>query len=404
MPHFDEVIPLRKLARVQGVVATVTGATLCRLSYAMMGLALMFTVQHASGSLVVAGLSSALFGLCTLSSPLKARWIDRRGHRQPFIILTFGFSGSLLCIASLEHLQVRSNLVFLTVSAIAGLLAPPVGPTVRAMLTRMSSDSWTLSRLFSFDVAIEDTMFTIGPLIVGALIASDGSAPALSICAGLTVIGAAVFAFGTPNVAHLDETHVREVPRRLRRNAPGGTLMPLGVLALTSSTVGLVDVTIVSRALHAGSPSQAGYLLGAITFGGVFGGPLWTRFAKEISQPVQHRILASVLVLTLIAAGQARSTLVVGIALFCYGATLSPLLVISYVAAQFLVPRSGATEASAWVTTAFNAGTSLGTSAGGFIASRIAPANSFLVASGVGFAALLLRFTFARHETTTLDG
>jgi hypothetical protein len=83
-----------------------------------------------------------------------------------------------------------SPLVLGAVTAAAGAFTPPLGPTMRAVWSRLAPDRALLQRAYSLDGVAEELLFVSGPLLVGVLV---GFAPPM---AGI-VFGTALIVAGT---------------------------------------------------------------------------------------------------------------------------------------------------------------------------------------------------------------
>lgn len=391
MPRSEKVVPFRKLIRLPGVLPVFIASSLSRLSYGMIGLAMLLTIQRASGSFAVAGSAGATFGIFTLSAPIKSRWVDQYGQRRLILILGSAFSASLLTLAVIALQGVHSTLVYVAITSISGLLAPPIGPAIRAVWASLTHGITTLHRTYSLDVIVEDVLFTAGPLIVGGVVAINGPTFALALGAILMLVGCVSFAWA-PVVAVHDErqrSHHR-VSIKATLRSPDFMLL-LGAVAALSSTLGIVDIAVVARAVREGTPAAAGYLLAAVTLGGGLGASLWARRDRFRSTFIELGILSVVLAVCLIGSAGAPNMISLAIALTVFGAALTPALVVSYVAADRLGTRAGTTEASAWVNTAFNGGIAMGTVVAGFAIGPNGSTNTLtLTAVFAGVTAVLL--------------
>ena len=372
MPHSEEVVSYRTLLRLPGAPRVLLASSLARLSYGMIGLSLILTIQRASGSFAVAGSASASFGICAMTAPLKSRWVDRYGQRRPIVVLAAGFSTMLLVLVAFDEYGVRNAGPYVVVSAIAGLLAPPMGPAVRAVWSSLTEGVTTRRRAYSFDVVVEDTLFTVGPLIAGAIIALNGPTLALVVSTILMFVGCVVFTRSPAVAAHDSRSLNSQSPSFSATFGSSSFVALLAVVAVLSSTFGVVDVAVVARAVRDGTPGAAGYLLAAVTLGGVLGGPLWNRRVKIRSTLIQLGFLSFIMTASLAAMAIAPDLLSLSPALIVFGGALTPVLVTSYIAAEHLSTRRDTTEASAWINTVFNGGIALGTVAGGFMISNSA--------------------------------
>jgi MFS family permease len=389
MPHSEEVVSYRTLLRLPGALPTFIASSLGRLSYGTVSLALLLAVERASGSFGVAGLASALYGVGALSAPLKSRWIDRYGQRRLIAILGVACSASLLGLAAVALGGVRNGAAYAALAGLTGLFAPPLGPAVRAVWATLTDGVATRQRAYSFDVGVEDTLFTVGPLLVGVLVLLDGPTLALVVAAGLMFVGSVSFARSPAVAAHdgraptWQKTPLTEVLR-----SPGFAVLLSIVMALSTS-LGIVDVSVAARAVEEGTPAAAGYVLAAMTLGSVIGGQLWGRRTRSGSVPRQLATFSIVLTICLAGAAEAPNLAVLAAVLAAFGTAITPVLVVSYVVAEQLGPRAGRTEASAWVNTAFNVGIALGSILGGLAIDRSGSIGSFLLGTAVSATTLI---------------
>lgn len=389
MPHSEEVASYRTLLRLPGALPTLIASSLGRLSYGTIGLALLLAVERVSSSFAVAGLASASYGVGALSAPLKSRWIDRYGQRRLIAILGVACSASLLTLATVAASGVRNGAAYVALAGSTGLFAPPLGPAVRAVWATLTDGVATRERAYSLDVGVEDTLFTIGPLLVGGLVLLDGPTLALIVAAGLMLVGSVSFARSPVVAAHDGQSPTwQKTPLTEILRTPGFAILLSIVMAL-SSGLGIVDVSVAARALEEGSPAAAGYVLAAMTLGSVIAGQLWGRRTRPGSVPRKLSTFAVVMTICLAAGAVAPNLAVLAAVLSAYGTVITPLLVVSYVVAEQLGNRAGRTEASAWVNTAFNIGIALGSILGGFAIDRSGSTGSFLLGTAISATTLV---------------
>jgi MFS family permease len=404
MPHSEDVVSYRTLLRLPGALPTFIASSLGRLSYGTIGLALLLAVERASGSFAVAGLASASYGVGALSAPLKSRWIDRYGQRRVVGFLGALCSAALLGLAAASFGGVRNLATYVALAALTGLFAPPLGPAVRAVWATLTDGVATRQRAYSFDVGVEDTLFTVGPLLVGGLVVLNGPTLALVVAAGLMFIGSVSFA-RSPAVAVHDERAVtrEKTPLTGILRSPGFALLLSIVLALSTS-LGIVDVSVAARAVEEGTPAAAGYVLAAMTLGSVIGGQLWGRRTRSRSVPRQLAFFSIILTICLAGAAAAPNLTVLAVALVAFGTVITPVLVVSYIAAEQLAPQAGRTEASTWVNTVFNAGIAFGSALGGFTIARNGSTGSFLLGTAILATVLVFIFALGSRLVRSLSG
>ena len=356
MPHSDEVVSYRTLLRLPGALPSFVSSSLGRLSFGTIGLTLLLAVEHASGSFAVAGLASASYGVGAVSAPLKSRWIGRYGQRRLIALLGVACSATLLGLAAVSVGGVGNGAAYVALAGLTGLFAPPLGLAVRAVWATLTDGVATRQRAYSFDVGVEDTLFTLGPLLVGGLVLLDGPTLALVVAAVLMLVGSVSFARSPAVAAHDGRALTwQKAPLTEVLRSPGFTVL-LNIVMALSTGLGIVDVSVAARAVEEGAPAAADYVLAALTLGSVIGGQFWGRRTRSGTVPTQLAAFSIVLTICLAGAAEAPNLAVLAAVLAAFGTAFTPVLVVSYVAAEQLGPQAGRTEASAWINTAFNVG------------------------------------------------
>jgi predicted MFS family arabinose efflux permease len=337
-----------------------------RLSYGLLPLSLLFTIQQSTGSFSTAGAAVAIFGLASLSMPYKARLVDRFSQRRVLPVLAVGCSAALLAIA-----WWTSNLVLV---GAAGLLAPPLGPSMRSNWRLLTEGSTLKERAYALDAVSEECLFLGGPLIVGVLISFVPAPVALSCSAGLMVVG--TLAMVTSPVTR----HTTAAPAT--RHPLGPLVIPglrriLIVIMVTASGVSLAYLCVAGTAQRAGHPGAAGYVEAAIGLGSATGGLLWAR--RNHTRPWSTHLagLIAVLAAGLLAASFATNLVVLGVVMAVAGLAVAPLFVVSYLAADTVTPPHQHTEASTWINTANNLGSSAGSALAGLLIDQTTPTHGF---------------------------
>lgn len=354
---------------------TFVPALLGRLSYGLLPLSLLFTVQQSTDSFATAGGAVAMFGLASLSMPYKARLVDRYSQRRVLPLLAVGCAAGLTVIAAAG----TPNAVVLLLVGATGLLAPPLGPSMRSNWRLLTEGSALKERAYSLDAVSEECLFLGGPLLAGALIGVV-SAPAALVCsAGLMIVG--TLAMVTSPVAR--HTTVAAASRH-----PLGPLVIPGlrrilvVIMVTASGISLAYLCVAGVAQRAGHPGAAGYVEAAIGLGSVTGGLLWARRSHTRSWSTHLGGLIAVLAAGLLAASFATNLVVLGVVMAAAGVAVAPLFVVSYLAADNVTPAYQRTEASTWINTSNNIGSSAGSALAGLLIERTTPSHGFL-AGGV---------------------
>ncbi|QNE21111.1 MFS transporter [Kribbella qitaiheensis] len=361
----------RDVLLLPNALRTFAPALFGRLSYGLLPLSILFTVQQTT-SFAVAGIAVAAFGLASLSMPLKARLVDRYSQRRVLPLLAAVCTAGLAAVACLRTANAPLLVVLV---GITGLFAPPLGPSMRSAW-RLITDGTTLKeRAYALDSICEESLFLGGPLLAGVLISTASPAAALACTAGLMIVGTCVMA--TSPLAR----HTSPAPPRQHLLGPlrePGLRRILLVILVTASGVSVAYLSLAGVAQQQGHPGAAGYLEAAIGAGSVVGGLSWARRKHTRSRSSHLAGLIGVLAAGLLAASLTTNLIVLGLVMGLAGVAVAPLFVVSYLAADDLTPSHQRTEASTWINTSNNLGSSAGASLAGLTIDHTGPSRSFL--------------------------
>ena len=370
----------RAVLALPGAGRAVAAVTLGRLSYATLPLSLLLAIQRSTGSYATAGASVGLFGLAGLLLPLEARLVDLFGPRRVLPVLSAGFAAALVVGAVLTRRQeAPSPLVWSVLSLAAGLFAPPLGPTMRAMWASLAPNPVLRARAYSLDAVSEEVLFAVGPLLVGALVAAGGPALALVVTAAANLAGSVGLGLVAPPATPPTGTP----PGALRPGLVGwGPLRTgrfralLGVLVLAGTGTAVVELGVVARTAGRGALTT-GAVLAVLSVASAVGGLVWGVLPHRRGPRVQLGGLLAVQAggLALVAVLPGLPALAVGVALI--GVAAAPLFVVAYLAADALVAPQLRTEATTWVATASNTGLAAGAALAGVVIERTGPAVGF---------------------------
>lgn len=373
--------PLRALLRTPDVPLFLAVALVGRLSYGTVGLALLLRVEEATGSYAVAGAALVAYGLAAaLLAPLRGRLLDRAGPRRALPGLALAGASALVVLAVLP--ADVPDVALVALGGLAGSLAPPLGPVTRAVWAELADGPAALRAAYSLDTVAEEGLFTLGPLLVGGVVAVADPRAALLLTAGLLLTGSTGMALSplcrggrarAPVAGAVALRPLRSVPfRRL-----------LVVLGGVGAGLGGVELAVVA---HAGSAGTAGALLAVLSLGSALGGAVygvrrWARGA-EVHLPVLTGALALGLagLAALIALG---GVLLVAAALLLTGLAMAPLLVAAYTRADALSDPGSRTEAGTLVGTVGNLGNALGTGLAGLLVDAAGPSTALLGGAGL---------------------
>lgn len=270
-------VTYRAVLRLPGAPRAFAAAIIGRLSYAVLPVAVLLSIQSATDSYAAAGTSIGLFGLVAVLMPLKSRLIARFGQRRVIPVLSAGFAASSLGLAALVATGVGRTAPYVALAGLLGLAAPPLGSSMRALWAALTPQTELRQRAYGLDTTVESVLFAVGPVIAAALISVSGGASALVVLAALNLGGSLGLAT-SPAAAH---HAAARPPTPASPGSAGGLLGPLrdrgfAVLAAVMLGLGLgygpVDLAVIARAGDAGHPEVAGLLLGVFALGGAVGG------------------------------------------------------------------------------------------------------------------------------------
>jgi predicted MFS family arabinose efflux permease len=353
---------------------------LARLSYGLLSLPIMLSLQQGTGSYTVAGTATGLFGLtAALLGPFRARLVERR--HAALMVLAVCYSLLLAGVATGCALGI-SALPAVGLAVLLGMFPPPVGPLMRALWGQLTADKEQRQRALSLDMVAESTVFAVGPVLGGLLITISSGPVALLVCATLAITGSSAFAAAlrrSPAGWHPAATSApspRSALGPLR--APG--FAPLLFIVLGSGCALSLDEIAFVAAWGAGT---AGPLMALFSIGGVLGGLAYGQ--RRWRATPGRRLLA---LAALSAVCYALPALVyavpgTGAALLFAGAFADALLITSYLLVDILIPEGSRTESGAWINTAYNLGAALGSGGAGLLIDHSGPVVVFVAAAAL---------------------
>jgi len=389
----------RAVLRVPHARPLVLAALVGRLSFGMGPLALVLVVQHASGSFARAGLVAATTALTSgLLAPVRGRLVDRYGQRRCLPWLATGYAAGLLGVIGAAQVRTTGVLASVAAAGLAGAAAPPLAASMRVLWVSLVGRGAHLQTAYALDAALEEALFTIGPLLTGALAATFSPAAALATSAGLALAGTVGF-IASPVSRTWHPTRPAQVGWAGALQAAGLRTLVVS-LAGVGAAVGIFDIGLVAAAQDVGAPAAGGVLLALMAAGSAVGG-LWYG-ARTWRQPVERRFLwlLGLLALTCLPMAATRSLLQLGLLVGAAGLLLGPLASCANVLTAELAPTGTLTEAATWVTTASNVTAAAGIALAGILVDRAGVPWTLGSAWACTTAALLVSLTACRTLTS----
>ncbi|MEV4555740.1 MFS transporter [Kitasatospora sp. NPDC049285] len=348
---YRAVLGRRHVARLLG------GTLIGRLPTGMAPIAILLLVRAENGSLALAGLLSALFGLAAAAGqPLLGRMVDRQGQTRILVGSTGAATAAFLllpCVSPHRHPVLAALAVI-----VAGLSTPSLEAGLRALWPVLVPDPDQQRAALSLDSATQGLVFVAGPVLATAFSAGAGPHAAIAATAALGLLGAGLVVSAEPsrNWSPTDRQQHWLGPLRV----PG-----LRVLFATLTGIGVALGAVNVLALSAAERHHAGWLAGlvpaALSVGSTVGGLVYGRRTWPASA-LAHLVTAT--------AGFAIGWLPLlpdpapAVAVVCAvlpGLFLAPLLTASFVTVNALAPRGETTEAFAWLIAVVGTGQAAGT-------------------------------------------
>jgi MFS family permease len=386
----------RVLLAGPAVARTFMFALAGRLAYGVLPLCFLFTIRDASGSFAIAATSSGTLGLGTLAMPVQARLVDRLGQRLVLPAYAACYVALLiLCAAFATTLDVHPAWAALgpLLGLLLGMSGPALGPSMRAQWREVAPDGPLRRRAYSLDSVGEESLYLVGPLVAGGVLAMGLAWVGLLVAAALVACGTAALV-GSPYLpdtvragATSDEDAEHRSLRGPLRRPP--LLVVLGTLALFGAGGAAAFVGVAALADRTGEPGAAGLVEAAMAVAALVGGLSWSRWGVPPGRRAFTALLGFLAATQLVAAAAAPHLSLAGAALAIGAVVTSPVFALAFSTADLLVPAEEQTEASTWVTVAANLGTAAGTALAGST-TALGGAVPFLLAAALTAGGALL--------------
>jgi MFS family permease len=377
------------ILRTSGALTLLAASCVARLPMGALGLLLVLSTRHRTGSYAAGGLAAAAYALLVaVSDPVQARLVDRRGQT---LVLRAGAAVAAAGLVALALLPRAAPLwAIVACAAVIGLGQPPVGACMRALWPTLLRGGDDRHAAYAMESAVLEIVYICGPLLLVAGLASWSTSAALGVCAGLMLAGDLAFS------AH-------PISRGWRPTDPlaRASVGPLGdravrvlvaVFALCGLAAGAVEVTVPAALEGMGHRGLTGVLLGVWGIGSMLAGLT----IGHLGAPVAPARRLTVALMAWGAAhallGLAGAPLSLALLLLLAGATIAPTFVYANGMLDALAPPGTLTEAFTWTGTGIMVGAAGGSAMAGVLVEASSPGVAMAVlGSGGLLAAALVR-------------
>lgn len=377
----------RALFAVPGVGRLLVSSILGRLPVGMFSLAILLFVHSRTDSFLVAGVAVGAFTMAgALTGPLLGALVDRRG--QTPVLLPAAAGQALALVALVLVAQAGATPAgIVALSALAGALLPPIAGCTRALWAEVVHGE-QLETAYGFDATTQETIWTLGPLLVGLVGGFASPAAAVLLCAALTICGTAYFATSTLSRDWRTDGAARR--QRSALSASPNLRVMLYTVVLAGAVIGAVEVGLPALAAREGARWSSGPLLALFSLGSMAGGLIYS--ARSWALPIGRRYIALLVAMALAVApliAVRPLAAVFGLSVLA-GLALAPMISCQFSLVGALAPTGTVTEAFTWHRAATVAGMAGGSALGGSLIDHRGPGAAFaLGCASVTLAAVL---------------
>ncbi len=364
-------------------------AFLARLPIGTLGLATLLHVQALTGSIAFAGsVVGAQMVATAAMAPVFGRIIDRRGPYGVLAVTALVAPAAILLVYFAGPLDLTRASIL--VAAIAtGAFTPPIPTLVRTLWRYRFEDESRRRTAYAIDSVGIELTFTLGPALVGWLVAvaTPRAAHLLAFLFTLCAVPLLV-ASGGLRWWKAPVTVARDLLGPLRTRKLLVLYATTFALAVSFGTIevgypgfaGAIDIAAWGPALIA--VCSVGSALGGLAYG-----------AMHLSRPVERQIPLSVGLLAVPLALHLFTINPWGLAVLAFlaGLMIAPSLTGATLLVSRYAPSIYVTEAFTWSQTAIVTGVGCGMALGGALIERFGPNGAFALAT----VAALLSVTFA---------
>lgn len=384
--------PYAAILSIPGAKRFSGAGAVARLPMSMVGIGILLMLQEIHGSYALGSRVSAVYIVAqAIGSPQIARLVDRHGQSRVMRPMLVATTLSLVALVVCAVTRAPEATLYVFAVLVGGTIGS-VGSMVRARWSYLITDKRQLHSAYSFEAAVDEMCFVIGPMLATVLATSVAPAAGLVVPILAVSIGGTWFlssrATEPPPSPRVAGAHHRSV----LRNA--GMVAVIVVFLGMGAIFGAVDVATIAFAEEAGREPLAGVILGIFAAGSLVSGlgygakhwlsPLWSRFV------IGMLLLAVGVSLFLFV----TSLPVLAVVMFVVGFAIAPTLINGNNLVQILVPPAQLTEGLTWVGTALAAGVSLGMSVGGQQIDDGGAHAGFMVVMAAGAFSALMTFAF----------
>jgi MFS family permease len=363
-------------------------ALVARMPVGMVGFAMLMFLRDGLGNFALAGTAAGInFVSMAAAAPVQGRLIDRVGPRKVLAVTSVVQPLALLAIL----LAVRMHAPFVLLacfSVVAGAFASPITTLTRTLWRHMFEREEDRRTAFALDAVTIELNFTVGPALIGALLAFASPTAAFATAIAAVVVAVAVF-MSSPALRYF------RLETGVERHLLGPLTEPrLWLLYATTfglaMALGFLEVGYPAYTTALGVPAAAGALLAINSLGSAIGGSLYGGLHWRARVERQFAAAMALMVIPLFLHAVVTPIPLFAAVAFVAGGLIAPSIAAQSVLVSRLAPSHYATEAFTWSSTFIVSGIGAGIATGGAIVESIGVRYVFATGAAIIAAMALL--------------
>jgi len=363
-------------------------ALVARMPVGMVGFAMLMFLREGLGNFALAGTVAGInFVSMAAAAPVQGRLIDRVGPRKVLAVTSVVQPLALLAIL----LAVRMHAPFVLLacfSVVAGVFASPITTLTRTLWRHMFEREEDRRTAFALDAVTIELNFTVGPALIGSLLAFASPTAAFATAIAAVVVAVAVF-MSSPALRYF------RLETGVERHLLGPLTEPrLWVLYATTfglaMALGFLEVGYPAYTTALGVPAAAGALLAINSLGSAIGGSLYGGLHFRARVERQFAAAMALMVIPLFLHAVVTPIPLFAAVAFVAGGLIAPSIAAQSVLVSRLAPSRYATEAFTWSSTFIVSGIGAGIATGGAIVESVGVRYVFATGAAIIAAMALL--------------
>jgi MFS family permease len=373
-------------------------ALVARMPVGMVGFSMLMFLREGLGNFALAGTAVGInFVSLAACAPVQGRLIDRLGPRK--VLAVTSVVQPLALLGVLLAVRLHASFVVVAVCAmLAGCFASPITTLTRTLWRHLFEREEDRRTAFAIDSVTIEINFTVGPALVGALLAFASPTAAFAVGIGAVVLAVAVF-MSSPALRYFKPQ--RDAERHILGplTDPRLVLLFVATFGLTMG-FGFLEVGYPAYATGRGTPALAGMLLAVNSIGSALGGSLYG--GLHFKAPVERQFAAALalIVLPLFLHAVVTAPVPFAVVAFFAGGLIAPSIAAQSVLVSRLAPARYATEAFTWSSTFIVSGIGAGMALGGAIVETIGLRYAFVTGAAIVAAMAVLALSISAPRRT----